>query len=212
MDSPRRSVSFPVRWSCFALGRRVAAGGAEEVAVAAKVALDRDPGLSVVVLDDETGKVLDLDFRGTLRDVRDRYVGMAARPGVVDEVVVGGVRAPGRPRLGVVAREVTLLPRHWEWLGEQSGGASVALRKLVEAARRAGAGADRLRKAQEACYRAMSVLAGDERGFEEASRALFAGDRSKFALQSRSWPEDVRVYLRELAVAAFEARGEAGDS
>ncbi len=70
-------------------------------------------------------------------------------------------RGRGRPKLGVVAREVTLLPRHWDWLNAQPGGASVALRKLVEQARRANGDADRARAAREAAYHFMSAMAGD---------------------------------------------------
>lgn len=115
-------------------------------------------------------------------------------------------RGPGRPKLGVVAREVTLLPRHWEWLNGQPGGASVALRKLVDEARRANDGKDRVRQAREAAYRFMSVMAGNERGFEEATRALFAGDRERFEEFVASWPADVRDHAKRLAAAAFEGR------
>ncbi len=112
-------------------------------------------------------------------------------------------RGPGRPRLGVVAREVTLLPRHWDWLSSQPGGASVALRKLVEQARRRNEGKDRLRRSQEAAYRFMSALAGNLPGFEEATRAFFAGDQERFDDQTESWPVDVRDHARRLASAVL---------
>jgi hypothetical protein len=102
-----------------------------------------------------------------------------------------------------VAREVTLLPRHWEWLSAQPGGASVALRKLVEEARRSNESQDRMRQAKETLYRFMSTLAGDEAGFEEASRALFAGDRKLFEALIRLWPRDLREHAGRLAGAAF---------
>jgi len=111
---------------------------------------------------------------------------------------------PGRPRLGVVAREVTLLPRHWRWLSVQPGGASVALRKLVEDARRAHAGSDRQRDAQEAAYRFMSAMAGDAHGFEEAARALFAVDEKHFEEHIADWPQDVREHAQMLAVGVFK--------
>jgi hypothetical protein len=116
-----------------------------------------------------------------------------------------GPRRRGRPRLGVVAREVTLLPRHWAWLATQPGGASVALRRLVDDARRAGAGRDRARQARDAAYRFMHALAGDLPGFEEASRALFAGDRDRFAAAVASWPPDVREHATKLGFAADES-------
>jgi hypothetical protein len=112
-------------------------------------------------------------------------------------------RQPGRPKLGVVPREVTLLPRHWEWLNVQPGGASVALRKLVEDARRVNRNTDRLRAAKEAAYRFITALAGNESGFEEATRALFAGDAIRFAEHSRTWPPDVREHAAKLASRAF---------
>jgi hypothetical protein len=108
-------------------------------------------------------------------------------------------RGRGRPKLGVVAREVTLLPRHWDWLGAQPGGASVALRKLVEDARRANGDRDRQRAARDAAYHFMSTMAGDLPGFEEASRALFADDRRRFAELIADWPVDIRDHIVKLA-------------
>jgi len=108
-------------------------------------------------------------------------------------------RGRGRPKLGVVAREVTLLPRHWEWLATQPGGASVALRKLVEEARRTHAGSDKRRNAQEAAYHFMAAIAGNLPGFEEATRALFANDQEGFRGRLVAWPDDVREHAIKLA-------------
>jgi uncharacterized protein len=118
-------------------------------------------------------------------------------------------RGPGRPKLGVVAREVTLLPRHWQWLSGQPGGASVALRKLVDAARHANSAKDRVRQSQEAAYRFMSAMAGDAPGFEEAARSLFAGDARRFEQCLGAWPEDVRDHTRTLAENALRDQPEA---
>ncbi|MFT4195245.1 DUF2239 family protein, partial [Ottowia sp.] len=112
--------------------------------------------------------------------------------------------APGRPRLGVVAREVTLLPRHWEWLAAQPGGASAALRRLVDQARKSNEKADSRRQASERSYRFMSAIAGHQSCFEEAARALFAADASAFAAHTARWPKDVRTHLSELAKGAFD--------
>jgi hypothetical protein len=101
----------------------------------------------------------------------------------------------------VVAREVTLLPRHWDWLGSQPGGASVALRKLVDEARRLRGDRDRIRTAQEAAYHFMSAMAGNLPGFEEATRALFADDRHRFVDLIAAWPEDLRDHALKLAFA-----------
>jgi hypothetical protein len=113
-------------------------------------------------------------------------------------------RGPGRPKLGVVAREVTLLPRHWDWLNSQPGGASVTLRKLVEQARRASEGRDRVRQSQDAANRFMSAIAGDLPGFEEATRALFAANTGRFDECVASWPADVRDHARKLATVALQ--------
>jgi hypothetical protein len=174
----------------------LATGALAEVAVAARHAPAQT---TVLVFDDATGKVVDLDLRGTDAVIRRRYQPAAAPT----EVTEAPERGRGRPKLGVVAREVTLLPRHWAWLGAQPGGASVALRKLVETAQRAGADRDRFRLAREATYRFISAMAGNEAGFEEAARALFAGNRARFEAESKAWPADIRDYARRLAVNAF---------
>src|SRR5258706_7930161 len=160
--------------------RCIATGDLREVARAAKRTLDRRKDASVLVFDGITGGPIDLDFRGTVDDVLARLPDMADTPVTTDDATLPAPRGPGRPKLGVVAREVTLLPRHWEWLASQSGGASVALRKLVDEARRAGAERDSLRRRKDRTYRFMSAIAGDFAGFEEASRALFADDRDRF--------------------------------
>lgn len=125
----------------------------------------------------------------------------------------GGAGGVGRPRLGVVAREVTLLPRHWEWLSQQRGGASAALRRLVDEARRVQAQADHQRLARERAYRFMSAMTADWPGFEDATRALFAGDGAAFARQTAGWAADVRGHLVWLARDAFsDAPGAAPDA
>ncbi len=197
------------RCTAFMGARRIASGPLPEVAEAVKVLVDRGRASPVLVFDDETSVVIDLDLRGTVDDVRryaERVVeSRAAWPAAASEheEAVPGPRGPGRPRLGVVAREVTLLPRHWEWLATQPGGASAALRRLVEEARRTHAGRDRVRRAQEAAYRFMSAMAGDEPGFEEATRALFAGNRAVFEALVAPWPPDLRDHARRLAGPAL---------
>lgn len=189
--------------------RRIASGLLEEVAVMVKHLVDQSGQTSpVLVFDDETSAVIDLDLRGTAETVRKYAADLAAArtpasPSPSDPVEALGPRGPGRPRLGVVPREVTLLPRHWDWLAGQPGGASAALRRLVDQARRTHAGKDRVRRAQNAAYRFMSAMAGDEPGFEEATRALFADNPAVFDALVERWPPDVRDYARKLARAAF---------
>ena len=174
--------------------RRIASGPLREAALAAREVLERDPGAHVLLFDADTSRRIELDFRGDVEDLLER-VEAIERPRPETESPTR--RGPGRPRLGVVAREVTLLPRHWEWLGKQPGGASVALRRLVEQARKAP-GNDR-REAREIAYRFISQMAGDLPGFEEATRALFAGNEPGFRSATRKWPRDVRAHAFELA-------------
>jgi len=190
--------------SCIAFQgvRVIATGSLSEVALAARVAVEQDPAASVLVFDDETGGVVDLDLRGTAEEVVARLAERAGDSGKSDgqsadfKVARAG---RGRPRLGVVAREVTLLPRHWDWLSAQPGGASNAIRRLTETALREDAGKGRARASREAAYRFMSAMAGDLPGFEEASRALFADDRSRFLEHCGSWPADISAYVTKLA-------------
>jgi uncharacterized protein len=174
--------------TAFAGIQKVAAGNLAEVALAIR----ERTGEPVLIFVDETGQQIDVDTRGTEAEIAARYGQPEAAP-----------RGPGRPKLGVEAHEVTLLPRHWEWLRAQPGGASVALRKLVEEARRTHAEADRVRQAQEAAYRFTSAMAGNEPGFEEAARALFARDGERFRLLTEAWPADVRDHARKLAAGVW---------
>jgi hypothetical protein len=180
--------------------RRIASGELAAVALKAKEVLDRGERAPVLIFDDTTSEPVEIDLRGTSAQVLKRLAKSAQTP---REPETDEPRGPGRPRLGVVAREVTLLPRHWEWLSSQPGGASVALRKLVEHARKAGENRDRLRLAREAAYRFMSAMAGNEPGFEEATRALFAGNRERFEEHIRGWPAGVRDHARKLVTAAL---------
>ena len=180
--------------------QRLAEGPLAEVALAVMTAA-RTPGAEpIIIFDDATGRPIDLDLRGTERDILARLPSPAPQPETAaDAAATTEPRGRGRPKLGVVAREVTLLPRHWEWLNAQPGGASVALRKLVEDARRANGDRDRARAARDAAYHFMSVMAGNLGGFEEASRALFADDRRRMAGLIAGWPDDIRDHVVKLA-------------
>ena len=170
---------------------RVAQGSLTDVAVEIKRQAGPELHPSVLIFKTETGEQVDLDLRGTLDEVRNRHL--------PTELEASPQTGPGRPKLGVVAREVTLLPRHWDWLSQQKGGASVALRKLVEEARRLQSRPDAIRRAKEATYRFLSVMAGNLAGFEEATRALYAGEEGRFRDLTESWPEDIRDHARSMA-------------
>ena len=188
----------------FEADRRVAAGDLREVARAAKEILERRNDASILVFDGPTSEPVELDLRGNLDQMLGRLPVGDVRPTTHDlEPEAPASRGPGRPRLGVVAREITLLPRHWEWLAGQPGGASVAIRKLVDEARRRSEDRDRIRSAQDAAYRFMSVMAGNKPHYEDAIRALFAGDPVRFEELIAGWPADVRDHASRLAAGAF---------
>jgi hypothetical protein len=182
--------------------RRIASGSLREVARAAREALDQRGDASILFFDVKTSAPVEIDLRGSVVDVLARLP-PAEIPPADEEAAVVAPRGPGRPKLGVVAREVTLLPRHWNWLTQQKGGASVAIRKLVDEARRVNESTDRARLAQEAAYRFMSVMAGNRPHYEDAIRALFANDPRRFERLIAEWPAEVREHATRLADRAF---------
>lgn len=182
--------AMPHTYTAFLAGRQLSTGPLHEVAVAVLRSQQAQPEGHPIVFSDANGQSTDLDLRGGEEAVAARYAEVSPPQ---------ATRGRGRPKLGVVAREVTLLPEHWDWLAAQPGGASVTLRKLVHEARRSGGARDRTRQSRDRAYNAMSTLAGDFAGFEEASRALFAGDHERLVAQMAAWPQDVRTYLLRLA-------------
>ena len=197
------SKTDPTLASCTAFegSTRIASGDLESVAVAAKAIVDRGGTLPIHIFDNATSALIDVDFRDSVDDVLLRLrieadfaarSSRAASPRALP-------RGPGRPRLGVIAREVTLLPRHWDWLNGQPGRASAAIRRLVDVAMGANVDLDRDRQARESACRFISAMAGNQAGFEEATRALFAGDRAGFEAHTTTWPLDVRDHATMLA-------------
>ena len=186
----------------FAGARLVADGPLVDVALAARTA-SKGTGDPLLVFDAATGAVIDLDLRGDTAEIVRRLATRARREAIQATGEPSGAggrkQGRGRPRLGVVPREVTLLPRHWEWLAAQPGGASAALRRLVEQARKSDGDETKARARREAAYRFMTAIAGDLPGYEEAVRALFAGDRRRFLQHMAHWPEDVRNFAQRLA-------------
>lgn len=194
------SESVPARYTSFDAHRRIATGSLQANALAVKRARERGSAGPMLIFDDTTGRSVDVDTRGSEAVVVARLAAIAVEPAVqIDASAPAERRGRGRPKLGVVPREVTLLPRHWEWLAEQPGGASVALRKLVEEARRACSGKDRVRKAHERAYHFMLAMAGDLPGFEEATRALFANDLIALQALMTAWPCDIREHALQMA-------------
>ncbi|WP_026091338.1 DUF2239 family protein [Blastomonas sp. AAP53] len=165
--------------TAFLGSRQIASGSRDEVVRTIRDSLIAHDG-AVLVFDDQTGRVTDLDYQAV------------------------AAQAAGRPRLGVKAREVTLLPRHWEWLSDQPGGASAALRRLVDAAR---SGGQTERQRRDAVYRFMQAACGDMPGYEDALRALYAAQDSDFLARVEPWPADIVRYIRKLLIGAVQPPG-----
>jgi hypothetical protein len=195
MENIRKFVAFSGQ-------RLVGEGPIKATLTSAKRWMDDGDAETVLVFDDETGAQLDFDWRGTEIEVIERLKEHPAF--TVSEVGDTLERpGPGRPKLGVVSREVTLLPRHWQWLEAQSGGISATLRRLVDDARKATKDTDRVRQCRDALSRFLWAMAGNLPNFEEATRALFANERSRFEALTEKWPVDIRNHVRKLSVNAF---------
>jgi len=201
--------------TAFAGHRLIASGTLGGVTEAARALVHDGEQEPVLVFDDATGKVIDVDLRVPPAPAPPHPAGSGTSDGSDAGLEPGEAapvrRGPGRPKLGVVAGEVTLLPRHWEWLKSRPGGASVAIRKLVDEARRASEAGEAIRRARDAAYRFMMAIAGDQPGYEEALRALYAGQREEFAARIGAWPADVREHAMRLAAPSFGAATLQGD-
>lgn len=192
-------TTYPNTYTSFMGHRRIASGPMLANVLAVKKVLESRVNDPVLIFDDVTGRFVDVNTQGTDEELAQRYAPVDAPEVEVEQTEEEAPRGRGRPKLGVVPREVTLLPRHWDWLATQPGGASVALRKLVEEARRASSAKDQRRQAQERTYNFMTAIGGDLPGFEEAMRALFADELEHFKTLLADWPEDVRDHAIKLA-------------
>jgi len=181
---------LPQTYTAFDGQRRIASGPLETVLTELKKRASE--GALVLIFDDQSGRQVDFDLRGSLAAVLARALPAPVRTG------------PGRPKLGIVSREVSLLPRHWEWLEQQPNGASAALRRLVDEARNRDPEKQRARLATDAAYRFMSAMAGNLPGFEEASRCLYGGRRARFENLIRDWPSDIRDHVQRLTQDVFQ--------
>jgi hypothetical protein len=185
-------------YTAFAGDRLVVTGDLRAMLVRVKQHLE-DEGAQVLIFEDQTGRQVDFDFSGTAGEVVARASPSPQKAG------------PGRPKLGVVGRDVSLLPRHWEWLEQQPSGASAALRRLVDEARKREPGKERARLARDAAGKVLWSLAGNLPDSEEASRALYAGDPARVGDLTRKWPKDIRKYVLRLVAEAARLEKEAAE-
>jgi hypothetical protein len=183
-------------YSAFSGNRQIAAGALAEMLRATKAFVDQSDDSRVLIFEDQTGRQVDFDLSGSVSEVLARALPAPERVG------------PGRPKLGVVSREVSLLPRHWEWLEEQPQGISAALRRLVDEAKKRNPGEQRAGRGREAINQFMTAMAGNLEHYEEATRALFAKDNARFALLIRDWPKDIRCHVLRMLVDFSATEGE----
>jgi hypothetical protein len=201
-----QASSNPISYTAFVDRACFAKGSLQHVVTTVKDSLEDIELAQILIFNDGTGKPIDVDFRGSTAEVLDR---LSSESGGGHASVTKEneneqpARKVGRPKLGVVSGEVTLLPRQWEWLKAQPGGASVTLRKLIDEARRAGESESKVRAAQEAAYHFMTAMAGDLNQYEEALRALYAGNEALFHELIDDWTPDIRDYVKYLAKGAF---------
>jgi hypothetical protein len=197
--------TFQEQYTAFVGDSRLISGPLIEVARLVKEHFDQGEILPILMFNDDTGQQVDIDLSGGVDDVLARLNGNSQQEQPISTPKAG----PGRPKLGVVAREVTLLPRHWEWLNAQPGGASVTLRKLVERARRENLHQDRVRLAQDAAFRFMSAIAGNLPGYEEVLRSLYAHNYASIHELCQGWPADIRehalLFIARVEQAAKDA-------
>nr|WP_154959179.1 DUF2239 family protein [Paenibacillus xylanexedens] len=196
-DSP-----VEINYTAFVGRKHFVKGTLQHVVQVVKENLEENTLVDLLVFDDSTGKPIDIDFRGSLEDVLDR---LNSKPGRIKDTKENEqpARRAGRPKLGVVSGEVTLLPRQWDWLKAQPGGASVTLRKLIDEARHSGENGNKVRAAQEATYHFMTAMAGDFPQYEEALRALYAPNENRFYESIDDWTPDIRDYIKSLSSNAF---------
>lgn len=216
MRTTMRTADWENRFIAFEGETLIADGNQLEVALRLKKQ-GAEPALrrgEVLIFAGADGRQIDLHLSGSESDIERRYGGAteSAAPivGIGGKAAAAGAekKTRGRPKLGVIGREVTLLPRHWAWLDTQRGGASATLRRLVDAERKASVDSDHRRASQDRANRFMSAMAGDLKGFEEATRALYAGNREGFESASASWAHDIRHIAVSMAADAFSVSDE----
>lgn len=170
-----------------------------EIVLKIKKQLGKSENSSILIFSDTTGKIIDFNFQGTQADVLKRLDVF-----VSDKTSLDNISGPGRPKLGVISREISLLPAHWEWLATQPGGSSAVLRKLVDEAKKKSSGTISIKQVQERVYRFATAMAGDFPGFEEVQRSLYRKDEEQFLKHMENWPIDIRNYIKDLAKPIFE--------
>ena len=196
-------------YSAFAGSRLIISGDLKTMIIKTKKCIDRGEATPILIFEDQTGIQIDFDFRGAQDEVLAR---LSSHPMFASSEAQSKIRTgPGRPKLGVVCREVSLLPKHWDWLDKQPGGVSVTLRRLIHEASKRGQGKELARIARDAAAKFMWIMAGNLPNFEEASRALYAKDQERFEGLICDWPEDIGKHLDRLVKEYIRLENEAAN-
>jgi uncharacterized protein len=181
-------------------------GKLSDIALTLKNYEKQSDATPLLLFNGSSGQQIDIDLSGSDSEVVERYrePNLPGQNIAPESASAPQKRGRGRPKLGVQGREVTLLPRHWEWLDLQRGGASATLRRLIDEDRKESLALNAVKNAQDATNRFMYAIAGNLPGFEEAIRALYARDGARFKEETQTWPVDIRDCAREFAEPAFE--------
>jgi hypothetical protein len=196
-ESSMKKIKSEFTYTAFGNGKLIVHGGLDDVVTKIKRWYDKYSNGTLLVFNDFTGKTMEFDLRGSEKEVLQKIEMFLPQ-----EIVVVSAR-PGRPKLGVVTREVSLLPQHWEWLASQPEGASAALRKLVEGAKKNLVMKESVKQVQERAYKIMSILAGDLPQYEEALRSLYRRNEENFKQHIASWSPDIKDYVMKTVEPVF---------
>lgn len=180
-------MSIANRYTAFRGDTRIITDSLFNVALA----LQKQSEMNVLVFNDQTGQQIDLDLSGSEDDLKQRYT------------EVEYVKKVGRPKLGVISREITLQQKHWNWLDQQSSSASAVIRKLIDKELNDPSSESNIMLAKQAIDHFMLAMLGNMPNYEEATRALYQGNKSHFLALIHNYPKDLKVYLELKAQTAF---------
>ena len=186
----RTDVATKDTFSAYGPTSCIGQGELTDVALAAHRFLRTHPDQSALILQDSTCQIIDLDLSGdeALLERKANHYPIRSQAPVPDS------KDP-------ITGEITLLPRHWQWLAEQGGNASATLRRLIDEARRdpKQKADNECRRRQQLTYRFCQALCGDFQGYEDALRALYAADKDSFKTHISTWPADFALRAEALA-------------
>ncbi len=177
------------RYSSFIGDRHLFTGDLKGMLSQTHAYISRHGEEGLLIFDNFSGRQIDYNFRVSLEELLGKELPPTPKKG------------PGRPRLGVVCGEISLLPRHWDWLQRQRQSASATIRRLIEAAMKEASPEEKTREAIDAAGKFLWTMAGNLSDFEEASRALYAQKWHILDAITAAWPEDIAKHLNMMLKA-----------